>query len=120
MPATENRTIREAAFAEISTREVDGDAPHELSVAGVLKRGAPFVAFFASPRFCTTALCGAVTDTLERAHAALGGAVPFIHVEPWDLDAARNEGRLVPGAAMVEWGLPTEPWTFVVRGSRMP
>lgn len=114
-PPTENLTIHDVeSFAEISTRSVEGDELHNVSVAQALEAEAPFVVFFASPQFCTSALCGPVTDTLDKARGELEGAVEFIHIEPWDLDAARNEGRLVPRPVMAEWGLPTEPWTFVV------
>lgn len=114
-PRTANPTIRDvAAFAELSTRAVERDELHNVSVAEALDAGEPFVVFFASPQFCVSALCGPVTETLAQAREELGGAVEFIHIEPWDLDAARNEGRLVPSAEMAEWGLETEPWTFVV------
>ena len=115
-PRTENLTIHDAPFEAISTRPVEGDALHNVSVAEAIDAGKPFVVLFSSPRFCVSALCGPVTDTLERAHEELGGAVEVIHIEPWDLDAARNEGRLMPSAEMAEWGLPSEPWTFVVDG----
>ncbi len=115
-PATRNPTLRTAAFTEISTRAVERDELHNVSVAEALDSGTPFVVFFASPQFCTSAMCGPVTDTLDRARAELGGAAEFIHIEPWDLNAARNEGRLVPAPVMSEWGLSTEPWTFVVGG----
>lgn len=114
-PRTANRTLRDAAsFAELSTRPVERDDLHNVSVAEALDAGKPFVVFFASPRFCVSALCGPVTETLAGARAELGGPVEFIHIEPWDLDVARNEGRLVPSAELAEWGLETEPWTFVV------
>ena len=117
VPPTANLTIHDVdSFAEVSTRQVESDALHNVSVAQALESGERFVVFFASPRFCVSSICGPVTDTLERAHGELGGAVEFIHIEPWDLDAARNEGRLAPSEAMAEWGLPTEPWTFVVGG----
>ena len=115
-PRTENLTIHDAPFAEISTRPVESDALHNVSVAQAIDTGEPFVVFFASPLFCVSALCGPVTDALERVQQELGGAVEVIHIEPWDLDAARNEGRLTPSAEMAEWGLPSEPWTFVVDG----
>ncbi len=115
-PRTENLTVHDAPFAEISTRQVESDALHNVSVAEAVDAGEPFVVFFASPRFCVSALCGPVTDTLERVHQELGGTVEVIHIEPWNLDAARNEGRLTPSAEMLEWGLPSEPWTFVVDG----
>ena len=115
-PRTENLTIHDAPFAEISTRSVESDALHNVSVAEAVDAGEPFVVFFASPRFCVSALCGPVTDTLERVQQELGGTAEVIHIEPWDLDAARNEGRLTPSAEMLEWRLPSEPWTFVVDG----
>ena len=115
-PRTANRTIHDAPFAELSTRPVERDAMHNVSVADALDAGKPFVVFFASPQFCVSAICGPVTDTLEQAHRLMGGAVEVIHIEPWDLDTARNEGRLTPAAEMTEWGLPSEPWTFVVGG----
>ena len=114
VPATENPTIHDvASFAELSTRAVE-DQLHNVSVAQALDAAEPFVVFFASPRFCVSAMCGPVTETLDRVRGQLGGAVEFIHIEPWDLAAARNEGRLVPAEVMSEWALPTEPWTFVV------
>ena len=113
-PRTANSTIRDAAFAELSTRAAERDELHNVSVAEALDAGEPFVVFFASPQFCVSALCGPVTETLALAREDLGGAVEFIHIEPWDLGVARSEGRLVPSAAMAEWGLETEPWTFVV------
>ena len=114
VPATENPTIHDvASFAELSTRAVE-DRMHEVSVAQALAMSKPFVVVFASPRFCVSAMCGPVTDAIAEVHEGFAGRASFIHIEPWELDAARNEGRLVPAAAMVEWRLPSEPWTFVV------
>ena len=114
VPATENPTIHDvASFAEVSTRAVEDDL-HELSVAQALEVGRPFVVVFASPRFCVSAMGGPVTDTIAAVHDRFRGRADFIHIEPWDLEAARNEGRLIPSPVMDEWRLPTEPWTFVV------
>ena len=114
VPATENLTIHDvASFTELSTRAVEDDL-HELSVAQALERGRPFVVVFASPAFCVSATCGPVTDTIAAVQDRFRGRAGFIHIEPWDLDAARNEGRLVPAPVMDEWRLPSEPWTFVV------
>ncbi len=40
--------------------------------------------------------------------------VNFIHVEPYDLERARSGEGLFPVPTTEEWGLPTEPWIFVV------
>jgi hypothetical protein len=115
VPATTNLTIDDvASFAEISTRQVERDELHNVSVAQALESGRPFVVFFASPQFCVSAMCGPVTDTLEQAREAIGGAIEFIHLEPWDLTEARENGKLVRAPVTIEWRLPTEPWTFVV------
>ena len=114
VPATANLTIHDVdSFAELSTRSVEDDM-HNVSVASALEIGEPFVVFFASPQFCVSAMCGPVTDTMDQAQREAGPGVEFIHIEPWDLSAAREEGRLVPAPVMLEWRLPTEPWTFVV------
>jgi hypothetical protein len=113
-PPTGNRTLADAPFTELSSRAVETDSLHDFSVAGALERGGPFVVAFASPAFCVSALCGPVVDEMAAAHAALGGEVPFIHIEPWVLSIVREEGRLVLAPEAAEWGLPTEPWTFVV------
>jgi hypothetical protein len=47
----------------------------------------------------------------------VSGAFPdvtFIHVEPYDLDKTPEE--LVPVDAALDWGLPSEPWVFVIDG----
>ena len=119
VPATMNPTIHDLPFAELSTRLVESDELHNVSVAQALEAGDPFVVFFASPRFCVSAMCGPVTDTIERARTQMArdqdeGAVEFIHIEPWDLAAARERGELVPAPVIREWRLLSEPWTFVV------
>ncbi len=116
VPATMNLTIHEAPFEQLSTRRVEGDELHNVSVAQALDAGEPFVVFFASPQFCVSAMCGPVTDTMEQAQAQLSGAVVFIHIEPWDLVAARERGELVAAPVVREWRLLSEPWTFVVDG----
>lgn len=115
VPATENLTIHDVdSFTDISTRQVERDELHNVSVAQALAAGEPFVVVFASPQFCVSAMCGPVTETLDAARVELGEAVEFIHIEPWGLRLARDQGQLVPAPAILEWGLPTEPWTFVI------
>jgi hypothetical protein len=114
VPATQNLTINDAPFSALSSRAVESDELHNASVAQALAAGEPFVVLFSSPQFCVSAMCGPVADTMASAHASLDGAVEFIHIEPWDLVVAREEGVFTPAPVMAEWGLVTEPWTFVV------
>ena len=114
-PPTRNATLAQAGdFAALSTRAVERDNLHEESIAEALEAGKPFVVAFASPRFCSTGVCGPVTDMVAELQGSYGERAAFIHIEPWDLQAARENGRLVPSDAMREWRLPSEPWVYVV------
>jgi hypothetical protein len=114
VPATKNLTINDAPFVELSTRRVERDELHNVSVAAARDAGRPFVVAFASPQFCGSAMCGPVLEIVDDAREALGGEIEFIHIEPWGLINAREQGQLSQSAAALEWHLPSEPWVFVV------
>ena len=81
------------------------------SIAGSLAAHKPFVVTFATPRFCTSRTCGPVVDVVDyvrRRFAARG--VRFIHVEVY----TKNRPALGYNRWMRQWGLRTEPWTFLV------
>jgi hypothetical protein len=81
------------------------------SVADTLREGVPFVVVFATPKYCTSRTCGPVVDVADAVRRRLAGrGVRFIHVEIYEgNDPSRGENRFVR-----EWGLPNEPWTFLV------
>jgi hypothetical protein len=114
VPATENLTINDVPFAELSTRRVERDELHNISVATARDARKPFVVVFASPQFCGSGMCGPVLEIADDAREKLGGDIEFIHIEPWGLLAAREEGQLIQSAAALEWHLPSEPWVFVI------
>ena len=66
---------------------------------------------FATPKFCASRTCGPVVDVVEEVAKRLEGSdVRFIHVEVYEgNDPANGYNRW-----MQEWGLKTEPWTFLV------
>ena len=113
-PPIQNLTVRDvSSIQEIESREPP-DNMHSLSVAQALQEEKPFVLVWSAPMFCTSAICGPVLDAAVRVQERFGDRVNFIHIEPWDLETARNQGRLVPVPAFLEWGLTTEPWVFVI------
>ena len=114
VPPSRNLTLADVdSIDEICTREPPDDM-HDLSVAQALEESKPFVVVFSTPLFCVTRICGPVVDVVEKVQQRYGDRVNFIHIEPWDLDLARNEGRLEPIDVSLEWNLPTEPWAFLV------
>ena len=116
VPATRNLTIHDVERIEDIDSHIPPDGMHEKSVAQALEEGKPFVVVWSTPMFCMSAMCGPVTDEVISLQTRYQELVNFIHIEPWDLNVARNEGRLVPTLEFVEWKLPSEPWVYVVGG----
>ncbi len=100
-----------APVASLTTERPPDRALLRYSVSGSLAAHRPFVVTFATPKYCTSRVCGPVVDVVEavaRRFAARG--TRFIHVEVFrDNDPAKGLNRW-----MREWGLTSEPWTFLV------
>jgi hypothetical protein len=71
--------------------------------------GKPSVVVFATPGFCESRLCAPVVDSIKAVRTGLEEQVNFIHVEIYE-----TFDPLVYGPEMEQWGLPSEPWTFVL------
>jgi hypothetical protein len=97
--------------SKLTTRTPPDRELVRYSVADSLRAGAPFVLVFATPKFCTSRTCGPVVDVADAVRMRFSRrGVRFIHVEIYKgNDPSRGENRFVR-----EWGLPNEPWTFLV------
>ena len=118
VPASAHPTVNDVAALDLLTT-ADSPLPalYEHTVANALAGNEPFVVAFSTPAFCTSQMCGPVTAVVGDLYEQLGDRVRFIHLEPFDLDIARTDGRLVFGSTAREWNLETEPWVFVVDAS---
>lgn len=100
----------------ISSSPQPDPALYQLSVAEAARAGKPAVISFATPAFCVSATCGPQVADLSALAGHYGEQANFVHVEvyrdPHLIDPANPARELVP--AVAEWGLVTEPWTFVV------
>ena len=117
-PRSLNKTVGDVSdLAELTTdRNPDPDL-YRMTVAEALDAGDPMLVSFATPAYCQTATCGPQVDVLKQMKDQHAGRINVIHVEVYDnppeiRDAGIEVGRLTP--VMAEWGLPSEPWTFVV------
>lgn len=111
-PAVETPTGDDVKdLSVISTDKNPDPRFYELSVDEALERGESFVVAFATPEFCQTQTCGPTLDIVKSV-AKDFPKENFIHVEPYKLPA--DPSALEPIPAVEEWGLPTEPWVFVV------
>jgi hypothetical protein len=112
-PSSETPTLASAVgdLSKLTTRTPPDTSLLRYSVAESLRAKLPFVVTFSTPKFCTSRTCGPVVDVVEETASRFEEKpVRFIHVEVYeDNDPAKGFNRWVR-----EWGLETEPWTFVV------
>jgi len=97
-------------------RQIDTSDPpdprlHQVRIADAIAQGRAQVIVFATPKLCTSRICGPVVDIVRTLLPVYGDRVVFTHQEIWQ-DALARE--FLPTVA--EWGLQTEPWIFVVDG----
>jgi hypothetical protein len=110
-PASATPTLGSEPIAALTTDVPPDRDLLRRSVAGSLAAHEPFVVTFATPRFCTSRVCGPVVDVVQSvARRFSGSGIRFIHVEVYrDNDPTKGYNRW-----MRQWGLTTEPWTFLV------
>lgn len=105
-----------ADLRTISSSPQPDPALYQLSVAEAVRAGRPAVISFATPAFCRSATCGPQIEALSELARQYEGQANFVHVEvyrePHRIDPANPARELAP--AVAEWGLESEPWTFVV------
>jgi hypothetical protein len=112
-PASDTPTLASVGgdASKITTRTPPDESLLEHSVAQSLRDGVPFVVTFSTPKYCTSRTCGPVVDVVEAvAERFEDDDIRFIHVEVYK----GNDPAKGLNEWMVEWGLETEPWTFVV------
>jgi hypothetical protein len=109
-PAIHTPTKTDVAgdLAKIDTR-VPPDTQHEVDFADVLGKK-PIVLTFATPLLCQSRVCGPVVDIAEQVKDEYGDEAEFIHMEIYN-DNEVNKG---PRPQVTEFGLPSEPWVFLI------
>jgi hypothetical protein len=122
-PASDTPTAADVGgdLALLSTDESPEASFYDTSVADALKAKQPFVLVFATPKFCTSAVCGPTLDRVKP-FAKAYPTVDFINVEPYVLQPVDGQLQPVLGEngypqevpSSAEWGLLTEPAIFVV------
>lgn len=111
-PTSDSKTAEDVKSLDQLTTDPKPDRSfYELSIADAVAAKQPFVLAFSTPKFCTSAVCGPTLDIVKGV-AADHPDVNFLHVEVYELPADVNDLQTVP--AVQEWGLPSEPWVFVV------
>ena len=113
-PAPRSRNLVASDVSDL--RQIDTSEPpdprlHQTRIADAIRQGRPQVVVFATPKFCTSRVCGPVLDVVRSLIPVYGRRVAFVHQEIWQPGGME---RLAP--TVEEWNLRSEPWTFVVGG----
>lgn len=116
-PASDSRTVEdEPDLQELTTGSEPDPRLYQTSIADALAQGVPFVVTFASPAYCTNALCGPQVEVLSELADEHGDAATFIHVDlyenPTEIRGDFALARRTP--VLREWNIHTDEWTFVV------
>ncbi len=119
-PRSESKTATAAASLADITTDPDPDPDlYRATIASAIDEARPFLVSFATPAYCRTATCGPQMNIVKEMKGEYSGRMNFIHVEVYDnpseiRDQGLSVARIAPTVA--EWGLPSEPWTFIVDG----
>jgi hypothetical protein len=95
-------------LAKIDTR-VPPDQMHAVDFAEVVGKQ-PIVLVFATPALCQSRVCGPVVDVAQQVADEFKGEADFIHMEVY----ANNDPSKGLRPQLKAYGLPTEPWTFLI------
>ena len=117
MPGTLAPRSRNLIAADvIDLRTIDSSEPpdprlHQTRIADAIAQGKPQVIVFATPRYCTSRVCGPVVDVVRTLIPTYSDRVVFVHQEIWEAGSLQRFSPTVE-----EWNLRSEPWIFVVDG----
>lgn len=116
-PRSNSKTIADVEDFDQITTDLDPDPDfYTLTIAEAIDSGLPSLVVFATPAYCTTSTCGPQLRVVKDIKKTYVGSANFVHVEVWDnpheIEGDLSRGRVSPTIA--EWGLETEPWSFVL------
>lgn len=115
-PPSDSQTLPGTPLESLTTDPAPDLRLYRTSIAQAVGSGRPSVIVFATPAFCTSGTCGPVLD-VTKPLIDVYPEVNWIHVEVYEnLDAASPDD-LELATPVLEWGLPNEPWTFVIDGA---
>ena len=107
------------SLSELTTGSLRDEDLYQTDIASAIGSGKPAVIVFASPAFCTNAVCGPQVEVLQQLKNIYGTRASFIHVDfydnPVEIQGDLGKARLSP--TVIEWRLPSIEWTFVIDGN---
>ena len=112
-PPSDTPTVKSTNgdYAALTTADPPDKTLLQYSIAESIAAKKPFVAVFATPKFCESRLCGPTVKIVEAVQKDLKDTqMRFIHIEIY----RDNDPSAGPNPWVQQWALPSEPWVFVV------
>jgi hypothetical protein len=112
-----NRTLADVAnVRELTTGSFYDDELYRYSIADALQRKRPLIVVFASPAFCTNAVCGPQVEVVSDLRKRYEDEADFIHVDLYEnpVEIQGDLAKAVETPVLREWGLVSQEWTYVV------
>lgn len=116
-PRSINKTVQDVGDLRRLTTDPSPDPElYTLTVDQAYDEEIPFVVVFSTPGYCSTSICGPQLEVIKDLKDRYSGSVNFIHIEIYDNphDIEGDLGNAVLSPILEDWGLPSEPWTFIV------
>ena len=116
-PPSHNRTLADVDdISELTTGSFHDEELYRYSIADALERDRPFVVVFASPAFCTNAVCGPQVELVSELREMYASDADFIHVDLYEnpKEIQGDLTRAVESPLLEEWNLISQEWTYVV------
>lgn len=116
-PLADSRTLSDVEdISDLTTGSQRDGSLYQISLGDAIQNGKPTVVVFASPAFCTNAVCGPQVEVLSNLSASYGDAADFVHVDlftnPKEIQGDLTRAKKTP--LLDEWGLVSQEWTFVM------
>ena len=116
-PLSASRTLTDVEdVSDLTTGSNNDESLYQVTVGEALQNGKPTVVVFASPAFCTNAVCGPQVEVLSNLSETYGDSADFIHVDLY-VNPKEIQGdltRAIQTPLLAEWGLVSQEWTFVM------
>jgi hypothetical protein len=124
-PAPRSDSPTASTLEELRLVSTDPDpypGAFDRTVAEVVTAGQPSLVFFATPSFCQTGYCGPTVSLVKSVALDYRDRIGFVNVEPYELQMTENglqpkldaAGDLIPVQAVLDYGIPVEPYLFLV------
>jgi hypothetical protein len=117
VPASDSLTGSGKDLVHITTDPHPDQRFYSTSIAQAVHSHQPFVVVFATPKYCASELCGPMLDVAKRVSRGFP-KLTFIHVEIYRLPRnghlPSDPSALPESTPVKQWGLRTDPWTFIV------